>query len=60
MLDNVVKRHLIIDGLNTKYLTFPDKKEFCLRTVTQKSCLSFQTAGLPYRSQTCQPHNHMS
>lgn len=31
------------------------KKDFCFKTVTQKSCLSFQPLTQPYRFQTCQP-----
>lgn len=36
----------------SKIWGFPEEKEFCLRTVTQKPCLSFQVAGLPYRFRT--------
>lgn len=32
-----------------------EKKKICLKTVTQKSCLSFQPASMTYRFQTCQP-----
>lgn len=40
-----------IEGLKSKHWGFPEKKkkEFCLETVTQKSCVSFHPAGLLWR-----------
>lgn len=39
--NNVGGPHLISGTLKSKIGGFPEKKEFCLKTVAQKSCPSF-------------------